>query len=665
PLLDFIAGQVAEMGPFVPGLLAGQRAQLLLDGLDQIPPDQRGDKALLIKGLLGKPRELPVVVSCRKLDLDSGKIVLGIDRVEIAPLDPERIRDYIHHYMLALHHEPGEAEARAERLFWQIAGGEEVRAVWEAWRGVGATLNQFWDAPDIPHENPNVYGKTSHDQNRIWYEKVRHSGNLMALARNPYMLLMMIDVYESDGTLPANRGDLFKRFARTLLERQSLAERDPLTEEVTILPEGKVLLAALARLAYTMQEQRTQKGDASALVTLPRSEVVPALLDERQLYLGRGTNLLDSDDPVSFSHQLLQEYFAATHMQREIGQLRAGEFWPRATWWEPTGWEETIVLLAGLYSDDCTPVLERVADANPEVAARCIARSGAHTPEETKGRLRTQWLPRLTDLEREPHPYGRAAVGRALATAELDDRPGVGVGADGVPQIVWVEVLGGSFPVVGDAEAYDSLPTREVDLPPFAISKYPITNRQFQAFVAEEEWEPVQPYFPYDNHPRATVNWYEAMAFCRWLSERLGYGVRLPEEEEWERAARGEAGRPYPWDDDDEYVSGYANINETWDNNKAGPYYLGQTSAVGLYPQGATPEGICDLAGNVWEWTQTAWGSEERGGPVGAARVLRGGSWRDAHGDARAAARPWRSPRSRLNNIGFRVVRSSPPRSEP
>ncbi len=113
---------------------------------------------------------------------------------------------------------------------------------------------------------------------------------------------------------------------------------------------------------------------------------------------------------------------------------------------------------------------------------------------------------------------------------------------------------------------------------PFYLARYPVTNAQFQCFIDDPEgyanprwWAeldakpgtPAMPRWDEPNHPRETVSWFEAMAFCAWLSERLGYAIQLPTEWQWQQAAcSGQAGFNYPWGPD--YQTGYANINETW-----------------------------------------------------------------------------------------------------
>ena len=232
-----------------------------------------------------------------------------------------------------------------------------------------------------------------------------------------------------------------------------------------------------------------------------------------------------------------------------------------------------------------------------------------------------------------------------------------------------MEVPAGPF-LYGDEQ-------RKKTLPDFHIARYPVTNAQYQAFIddggyeTDAWWEglaerpgPARGTWTDPNQPRETVSWYEAMAYARWLDARLrergllpeGRAVRLPTEEEWEKAARGNDGREFPWG---EVASGRANINETRGN--AGPHYLWQTSAVGLYPDGASPCGALDMAGNVWEWCLNEYENPERQGLGGdARRVVRGGSWFNHRDGARCAYRNDHTPGHRLFDLGLRLVCVAP-----
>ena len=158
------------------------------------------------------------------------------------------------------------------------------------------------------------------------------------------------------------------------------------------------------------------------------------------------------------------------------------------------------------------------------------------------------------------------------------------------------------------------------------------------------------------DHPVTCVSWHDALAFCKWA------GVRLPTEAEWEKAARGTDGRIWPWGDR-EPNSGVCNFNMT----------VGDTTPVGRYPDGKSPYGLLDVAGNVWEWTSSLWGTdsskpefgypydakdgrENQSAPDTVLRALRGGSFGDGAQYVRCAYRGWSHPTPRNDDFGFRVV---------
>ena len=201
-----------------------------------------------------------------------------------------------------------------------------------------------------------------------------------------------------------------------------------------------------------------------------------------------------------------------------------------------------------------------------------------------------------------------------------------------------------------------------------------MTNLQYQTFsdaggYRDERWwrelirpEPVPSRWPQANRPRTNVDWYEAVAFCRWLSAQFAYEVRLPTEDEWERAARGVDGWQYSWGK--AYESGRANIDETarYGGDRVGDWFLDQTTAVGVYPHGTSREGVLDLSGNVWEWcvNKSDHPDQIQADTSGDSRVLRGGSWNDDAGLARGSRRRRGRPGDRNSGPGFRLVSSAP-----
>jgi iron(II)-dependent oxidoreductase len=224
------------------------------------------------------------------------------------------------------------------------------------------------------------------------------------------------------------------------------------------------------------------------------------------------------------------------------------------------------------------------------------------------------------------------------------------------------------------------------------MARHPVTNEQFARFV-EATQRPIaldKNWSSKADHPVVNVNWREALEYCRWLNglatkdiqanlarekqSSQGLALRLPTEAEWEKAARGnlapvsnggdtEGVREWPWG---------AEFDQTKCNSEEGGKK--GTTPVGAYsPQGDSPYGIADLAGNVWEWTVSLWGldlfqpqyrypyqshdgREKLDAPPSVYRVVRGGAFNSRSSSVRTAARYWFDPRARNEGVGFRVV---------
>jgi formylglycine-generating enzyme required for sulfatase activity len=677
PLTDFIVRELGALGVYLEELLTEKRVALLLDGLNELPAAQHKDKYPQVRAFIHAAREAMAVVTCRALDYT---IDLEFDRIEIAPLDPIRIREFCDRYL---------GDARGETLFWKLAGDAARRQYATFQTEFGEQLPElertFWLAQAQPENRKWPPWRNFSWTN--WLAARERPSSIMVLARNPYMLTMLAQVFAELNDLPANRGALFSNFVDTLLIREGIAERQRETRTIVLTDEARRLLAGLEQVAYTMQVQRVGSADDNALTVLALSAVQP-LLPGRLLYLAGSTSLLSIGAEVRFTHQLLQEYFAARYMQNEVGsgRLLATALWQPARWWERTNWEEATILLAGLYSDDCTPILDWLADAQPEVAAQCITRSGAHTPDATKLRLRAAWLPRLTDIVREPEAQARAAIGRALGQVylssgeALDNRRGVALFASvhgKLPDIEWCFVEGGPFTMGSDFNAdlrayTDEMPQHIETIAAFSIAKYPVIYAQYEAFVSDGgyrergywtksgwEWreDKTEPGFGWNdpkwhisNHPVIGVTWYEAYAFTRWLSTKTGSTIRLPTEAEWEKAARGTDKRIYPCTGAFDSTKGNTRESD-----------IRRTSAVGIFEVGASPYGALDMGGNVWEWCGTKW-HRDYNSKVGDkaertySHVLRGGSWVDESWFARVACRSEGFIELWSDFIGFRLA---------
>jgi formylglycine-generating enzyme required for sulfatase activity/predicted Ser/Thr protein kinase len=233
--------------------------------------------------------------------------------------------------------------------------------------------------------------------------------------------------------------------------------------------------------------------------------------------------------------------------------------------------------------------------------------------------------------------------------------------------IKMVYIPAGTF-TMGSNDDDDEKPPHEVFLDGYWLGKTEVTVGQYKAFISDTGHESlsasVSKYSPSDNHPVVYVSWDNAVAYFKWLSNKKGLSFKLPTEAQWEKAARGTNSKKYPWGDHDPYYNKKYYANYDPGNYEEDGYRY--NAPVGSYPQGASPYGLLDMAGNVWEWCYDWYGPYNLGyqknptGPKsGTYRVLRGGSWGYNAVGLRCSFRNSGRPSSRNIIAGFRLCQDN------
>ncbi len=537
---------------------------------------------------------------------------------------------------------------------------------------------------------------------------IEAKAQIQDLAINPLMLTVIALVHKDQVKLPDRRAELYAEAVDVLLgkwdEAKGLPTDDNFGGRQMDTTDKRLMLQTVALHMMESERRDIDKEVLLELLLSEMSDLLGQVDDADQLaerFVGmieeRAGLLIEREKGVfAFSHLTFQEYLAAAAIAaREdyIGYTLkvSGEAW----------WKETILLEAGFLSlqgrDRANRLIQAISEHedkhekfhNLVLAANCLndvgeGRVSAKIAGVIQRKLRDgveappPWEQRwFRKKEREGDVEGWIKLRAKAMEALAQSGAGYWSGVFGEPE--WVMVGGGESQVTvyDDENKYFSEKRKTVVLPDFKISRVPITNAQFELFItdtgykAPRFWEDDKPLKGKESHPVVGISWFDAVVYCEWLSGKLGKEVRLPTHAEWQKAAG--------WDEKAQKLREYA-WGETFEKTRCNTEELGvqDTTPVGVFPEGASPYGCLDIAGNVWEWlsdeiednyplvNENGQFVDKEGNQVSeqedwvwevqSVRVLAGGSWHDNQSSARVSYRYWDLPHLGFNNVGFRVV---------
>lgn len=569
--------------------------------------------------------------------------------------------------------------------------------------------------------------------NDLWQSFERHH-ELSKLRGNPLLLTIIATIYQVGKRLPEQRAMLYDQAVLALLQSRFGPDRGGSDQLVRELRQGLMSVARgmmerneVEEIGETEFLELLEKGMFERRKPTAEDK---CMLEERANELGCHSGLLAVDgNPARFRflHLGFQEFLAARSYALERDPYR--QLKKKVS---SSAWRE-VVLLTSSYLLDNGPAWQSddflnalASEKTPGLALAVIA--AAEAPAGTlNDSLKDYLVQRALDVIADP---------KSATSASERAQIGLSLGRLGDPRLGfnnperWVRIKAGSFmmgsmeldPELSDRVRYCVQPVYPVAITDdFYLARYPVTNQEFKPFINDggyekETWwssagwtwrtlegknfevwyaeqdvpdeykEIWKDFFRPDDEPKykgdtrfnapnqpvVGVNWFEAEAWCNWLTARFqedgpswwrqGMRVLLPTEAQWEFAARGNTSRDYPWIIG-KLTTEHANYSDSG---------IRTTTPVGIYPKGATPEGVCDMMGNVWEWCVDGWNerayeSRVRGvsdpfvpSETSARRAVRGGAWFFYARFLDPAFRSWSGAGNRFSDLGFRCCVSVP-----
>jgi len=681
------------------------RCVVLLDGLDEVVDrKERSAVARKIEQLAGQYPKNRYVVTCRTAGWEQGLLDGNFAVV--------RVRDFDEN-----------AVARFVRRWYHAVLGETA-----AWRA-GAD-------PKKQQKDREAAQKEAQKEAKDLLAALARRQSLRRLADNPLILSLISLVYHLRRNLPRGRAELYGDCLRILLDLWDQKDKRDI-ELPADAPSWNAKRAMIQHIAYHFHTAPEGAAEATAdeltAIVAPvlkgfQCPMAPGealtLIEERSgIVVDRGLGR------YGFAHRTFQEYLTATVIQETPG--KEGELLRHLG---EEAWREVILLYVGLPGVDADPLLRQIIQLPDDEAHNRLLLAGQCLSEDlqVKDQTRQEILARLDALFRTaPDPLTFQRAGAVLAEVGgkqasdffletlSDGRQWVRTAAAwalgrlgqedpalverlhqvyqedpspatrhtardallclGRGDLVGMMLIPAGEVLIGD-ESHDfyngEKALHTVYLDAYYIDRTPVTSAEFSAFVHASDYKPEHWQPGPDDHPARNVTWYDAQAYAQWA------GKALPTEAEWEKAARGGTQIPKPKSQNPSDLVDNPNPKrrypwgDEFDKNKCNTRAsgIGDTTPVGRHsPQGDSPHGVADMAGNVWEWTSSLYkeypyqADDGREDPdASGLRVLRGGSWVDGARVARCSSRLVSDPSYSRGRFGFRcVVRVAPVSSPP